>query len=74
MPMQIYVLWGTTFLAALLMLALRNIPHRTKATPKTEDDASTPLLGAHKELPAPCSMVSNASCSDFTSPHALLIL
>lgn len=55
--MQVYVLWGTTFLAALLMLALRNIPHRSKAIPKAEEDASAPLLGAHKELPAPCSMV-----------------
>ena len=61
--LQVYVLWGSTFLAALLMLALRNIPRPpTKMPSKSEGDASTPLLGAHKELPAPCSVVGMACC------------
>ena len=66
---QVFVIWGLTFAAALLTLALRNIPRRTKAVSAADDDANTPLLKSRKELPAPCSMVGTCA---HVSPFQML--
>ena len=51
--MQVYCIWGFTFLAALLTIALRNLPSRKLEPPDSTSDADTPLLsGPAEELSA----------------------
>lgn len=57
--MQVYCIWGFSFLAALLTLALRNLPSRNFKRPEGTPGTSTSLLSEPaEELTAPRAVVN----------------
>ncbi len=58
MTLQVYCIWGLTFLAALLTIALRNLPARRPKHVQNTSSPDTPLLSRPaEELSAPHAVV-----------------
>ena len=55
---QVYFMWGGTFIAALLTLLMRNMPSG-HSQGKHDGDASESLLNAPKPFSQPYSVVSS---------------